>query len=62
MLGSYIKRSMHLPMKLTLESLVDLCHTEYLNPETLIKIIDKSISNIYHPAVISRYLYYNLFI
>lgn len=48
---------MYLPMKLALESLVDLCLTEYMNPEALLKIIDKNISNIHHPSVISRYYF-----
>lgn len=55
MLGFYINHSMHLPLKLTLESLVDLCLAEYMNPESLLKMIDKSISDIHHPSVISRY-------
>lgn len=54
MLGFYIKQSMYLPMKLTLESLADLCFAEYLNPEILVKNIEKCISNINHPAVTSR--------
>ncbi|KAL5242600.1 hypothetical protein ACI65C_010010 [Semiaphis heraclei] len=55
MLGFYINHSMHLPLKLTLESLVDLCLAEYMNPESLLKMIDKSISDIHHPSVISSY-------
>jgi len=55
MLGFYIKHSMYLPMKLTLESLVDLCLAEYMNPESLLKIVDKNIVDIHHPSVISRY-------
>lgn len=54
MLGFYVKRSMHLPLKLAMESLVDLCYTEYINPEVLLKMIDKNINNIHHPSVISR--------
>jgi len=46
---------MHLPLKLALESLVDLCLAEYVNPESLLKMIDKSISDIHHPSVIPRY-------
>lgn len=45
---------MYLPMQLALESIVDLCITEYMNPEALLKIIEKNISNIHHPSVISR--------
>ncbi|XP_025412636.1 uncharacterized protein LOC112685081 isoform X2 [Sipha flava] len=55
MLELYIKQSMYLPMKLALESLVDLCITKYMNPEALLKIIDKNIVNIHHPSVISSY-------
>lgn len=53
---------MYLPMKLSLESLVDLCINEYMKPESLIKIIDENISNIHHPSVISRYnfIYYSI--
>lgn len=54
MIGLNIKRSMYLPLKLTMESLVDLCYTEYINPEVLIKMIDKNINNIHHPSVVSR--------
>lgn len=54
MLGFYTKRSMYLPMKLTLESLVDLCATEFMNPESLLKIIEKNINDIHHDSVISR--------
>jgi len=55
MLGFYIKHSMYLPLKFTLESLVDLCLAEYMNPESLLKVIDKTILDIHHPSVISRY-------
>lgn len=55
MLGSYIKHSMYLPLKFTLESLVDLCLAEFMNPESLLKVIDKTILDIHHPSVISRY-------
>lgn len=55
MLGVYIKRSMYLPLKLTLESLVDLCFNGYMNPEVLLKIVDKSACDIHHPSVIPRY-------
>lgn len=55
MLGFYIKHSMHLPMKLTFESLVDLCQAEYMNPESLKNMIDKTNLDIHHPSVISRY-------
>jgi len=55
MLGFYIKHSMHLPMKLTFESSVDLCLAEYMNPESLIKMIDKTNLDIHHPSIISRY-------
>ncbi|XP_060848840.1 uncharacterized protein LOC132928291 isoform X1 [Rhopalosiphum padi] len=55
MLGFYIKHSMHLPMKLTFESLVDLCQAEYMNPESLKNMIDKSNLDIHHPSVISSY-------
>jgi len=57
----YINHSMHLPLKLTLESLVDLCLAEYMNPESLLKMIDKSILDIHHPSIISRYdfIYFN---
>lgn len=58
----YIKRSMYLPMKLTLESIVDLCLTEYLNPETMLKVIDKNVSNIHHPSIIPRYCIVNLYL
>lgn len=67
MLGVYIKHSMYLPMKLTLESLVDLCFNRYMNPEALLKIVDKSTCDIYHPSVIPRYsiiyiiIYYIIF-
>lgn len=55
MLGFYIKNSMYLPLKLTLESLVDLCLAEYMNPESLLKMIDKTILDIHHPSVISSF-------
>ncbi|VVC38584.1 Armadillo-like helical,Domain of unknown function DUF3730 [Cinara cedri] len=55
MLGFYIKRSMYLPMKLTLQSLVDLCINEYIKPEALLKIIDENILDVHHPSVISSY-------
>jgi len=55
MIGFYIKHSMHLPMKLAFESSVDLCFAEYMNPESLIKIIDKTNLDIHHSSVISRY-------
>ncbi|KAF0756958.1 DUF3730 domain-containing protein [Aphis craccivora] len=55
MLGFYIKHSMHLPMKLTFESSVDLCLAEYMNPESLIKMIDKTNLDIHHPSIISSY-------
>jgi len=57
MLGFYINHSMYLPLKLTLESLVDLCLAEYMNPESLLKMIDKSILDIHHPSIISRYYF-----
>lgn len=52
---------MYLPMKLTLESLVDLCINEYMKTDSLMKIIDENISNIHHPSIISRYnfIYYS---
>jgi len=62
MLGFYIKRSMYLPIKLALESLVDLCVNEYMNPEVLIKIVDKNICNIHHPFVIPRYNFIYLYL
>lgn len=55
MIGFYIKHSMHLPMKLAFESSVDLCLAEYMNPESLIKMIDKTNLDIHHSSVISRY-------
>lgn len=48
---------MYLPMKLTLESLVDLCINEYMKTDSLMKILDENIPNIYHPSIISRYNY-----
>lgn len=57
MLGFYIKHSMYLPIKLTLESLVDLCLSEYINPEALLNIVDKNICDIQHPFIIPRYNY-----
>lgn len=62
MLGFYIKRSMYLPMKLTLQSLVDLCISEYIKPEALLKIINENICDIHHPSVISRYSCINIII
>lgn len=54
MLAFYIKHKLYLPMKLTLESLIELCSAEYLSSEALLKIFDKNIGNIHHPSVISR--------
>ncbi|XP_050423893.1 uncharacterized protein LOC126835384 isoform X2 [Adelges cooleyi] len=55
MLAFYIKHKLYLPMKLTLESLIELCSAEYLSSEALLKIFDKNIGNIHHPSVISSY-------
>lgn len=54
-LGFYIKMSMYLQIKLTLESLVDLCFTEYMSSEALQKLIEINANIIHHPSVISRY-------
>lgn len=56
----YIQQSMYLPIQLALESLVDLCLTEYINPEALIKMIDSNVSDIHHTSVISRYSNINI--
>lgn len=49
---------MYLPIKLALESLVDLCLNEYLNPETLLKIVEKKICDIHHPFIITKYNFF----
>lgn len=54
MLGFYIKHSMYLPIKLAIESLVDLCFTEYMSSEALLKLIEKNVSNIHHPSILAR--------